>query len=145
MNPTLNLFTCNFSRFQPPMGVPVRISNGFPRFGLKYDLIFKAPTLYPAWSLVKAGLSHEDFSRLYGEALDDIGVEKIAAELGEIARKAGDNRLVLMCFEDLSKGKTCHRRSFARWWKARTGDDVRELGPTGPEGGPRPYSQGTLL
>ena len=47
-----------------------------------------------------------------------------------ITEQSGDHRLVLLCFEDLSKpGEWCHRRIFADWWKDITGDHVRELGP----------------
>lgn len=129
---TLNIFTCDFSHFKPEMGVPIRISNGFPRYNLSYDLPWKAPLLYPNWSLVKAGLPHDDFTRIYGEGLDAVGVDAIAEELNAILAKAGDDRAVVMCFENLAKGKTCHRRSFAKWWEAQTGDPVRELGPVGP-------------
>lgn len=128
----MTLFTLNYARFKPEMGVPVRISNGYPRF-VKYDITYAIKELYPAWALVKAGLPHEEFTRQYQEALDAVGVETIQQRFDEIYQSAGDDRLVLMCYEALDKGKTCHRRSFGRWWEDRTGEVVRELGPTGPE------------
>ena len=65
----------------------------------------------------------------------------VARLLHPITQQAGDHRLVLLCFEDLSKpGEWCHRSIFATWWKEVTGDEVRELGPVADD-----YEQGTLM
>ena len=43
---------------------------------------------------------------------------------------ANNERLVLLCYEDLTKpGLRCHRRLFANWWCENTGDVVPELEP----------------
>ncbi|WIK63333.1 hypothetical protein [Gleimia europaea] len=67
--------------------------------------------------------------------MDRVGVKKFAELFESIAKAEGDYRLVLLCFEDISKpGQWCHRRAFAKWWEQKTGDPVRELGPTLEEG-----------
>jgi hypothetical protein len=44
---------------------------------------------------------------------------------------AGNDHLVLLCFEDVDQpGKSCHRRMLATWWQEHTGDVVPELEPS---------------
>lgn len=126
------LFTVNYSRFQPGMGVPVRSSQGFPRFPLRYELTHSAPETFPPRSLLRADPPREEFRVHYFDSLARYGVERIARTFQTIADTAGDDRLVLLCFEDLAKGKWCHRTLFAEWWTEQTGDPVRELGPKAP-------------
>lgn len=67
---------------------------------------------------------------MYRARLDTAGVAAIRDELRQIARSAGSDRLVLLCFCDLSAPPPagwCHRRMFATWWQERTGDAVPEL------------------
>lgn len=128
------LFTTSYSRFRPGMGEPVQASNGKPRWKLAYDLTYAIREAYPKWSLVKSNLSEEEFTRRYHADLDKVGVDAISSRLRAIAVATGNERLVLLCFEELSKPNNwCHRRMFASWWEAQTGDAVRELGPTGPD------------
>jgi hypothetical protein len=65
----------------------------------------------------------------YREALEAFGADQIRLRLEEIATAAGDSRLVLMCYEDLTlgDGKWCHRTMFAEWWQDITGGVVREI------------------
>jgi hypothetical protein len=42
--------------------------------------------------------------------------------------KHGNNRIVLLCFEDVRKpGESCHRQNFATYWQQMTGNVVPEL------------------
>ncbi|MBC9725051.1 DUF488 family protein [Streptomyces sp. TRM68367] len=136
----LTLFTNRFQAFQPSQGVPVRITLGGVRFKLPYSLTHSVRELAPRRDYLSA--SEPEFTAAYRADLDQLGPERIAALLHQIAGTEGDHRLVLLCFEDLAKpGLWCHRRVFASWWKDRTGDEVRELSPME---GDR-YRQGTLM
>ncbi|MBT2370320.1 DUF488 family protein [Streptomyces sp. ISL-10] len=136
----LTLFTNRFQAFQPPQGVPVRITLGGVRFRLPYSLTHSVRELAPRRDYLSR--PEPEFTTAYRADLDQLGPERIAARLREIAEAEKDHRLVLLCFEDLAKpGLWCHRRVFASWWKDRTGDEVRELSPM--EGDH--YQQGTLM
>ena len=125
----LSLATCSYSQFTPDMGVPVQISNGRPKWALKYTLTEKDTQLYPAWSLVKnKSLSVADFRTAYWAGLDTIGLEVIANGLQTIADRYEGHQLVLMCFE--KRVEDCHRGDFAIWWLHNTGEAVPELGHT---------------
>lgn len=55
-------------------------------------------------------------------------MEAIRALLQRCCDDAGNDRLVLLCFEDVDQpGKSCHRRMLATWWQEHTGDVVPEL------------------
>jgi hypothetical protein len=130
---SFDLFTLNFSKFTPDMGIPVRSSNGAPRWALKYDLTYSVPETFPKWSLVKAKPPFDVFREAYHTGLDQVGIDKLASKFRAIVAATGEPRLVLLCFEDIVKpGEWCHRRMFAEWWEKQTGEIVRELGPTGP-------------
>ncbi|MGV9272294.1 hypothetical protein [Streptomyces griseosporeus] len=136
----LTLFTNRFQAFQPPQGVPVRITLGAPRFKLPYSLTHSVRELAPRRDYLSS--PEPEFTAAYRADLDQVGPERIAARLRQITQAEGDHRLVLLCFEDLAKpGLWCHRRVFAAWWKDATGDDVRELSPTEDDH----YQQGTLM
>lgn len=120
------LFSAQYKKFHQGDGVPVQISNGRPKYSLGYDLIYKAPPLYPAWELVKnRNLPVEKFREAYWAGLDKMGVSFLHEMFQMIAEDAGDNRLVLMCFE--ANKKDCHRGDFGIWWTRNTGELVREL------------------
>jgi hypothetical protein len=129
---TLTLYTNRYQAFRPAMGVPVKITLGHPRFRLPYVLEHRVPELAPARSYFNA--PEAEFERRYYEQLAKHGVPLLAEKLQAVADKAGEDRLVLLCFEDLTKFDdpvlACHRRMFAMWWEQQTGDPVRELGPT---------------
>jgi len=126
-----DLFTLNYKRYDVEMGVAVRTSNGYPRF-VRFPLKHAVPETYPTWPMVKSDMSQEEFGKQYFELLDERGLDVIASRFRAIATAEGDTRLVLMCYEDLEKGQWCHRTFFAEWWTRMTGEEVRELGPTGP-------------
>ncbi|MEW1700700.1 hypothetical protein [Streptomyces sp. NPDC091278] len=124
----LTLFTSRFPGFREAQGVPVRITRGHPRYKLSYTIRHRITELAPREAYFKEPLPV--FTAAYRADLDQTGVERVAGLLNAVASEAGDHRLVLLCFEDLSKpGLWCHRRLFADWWQERTGDVVRELGP----------------
>lgn len=135
----LTMFTNRYQAFQPSQGVPVRITLGAPRFKLPYPLTRAVRELAPRREYFSK--SRGEFSAAYRADLDHVGVVRIAERLRGIAKAEGDHRLVLLCFEDLSKPTLwCHRRIFASWWKDATGDEVRELSPMVDQ-----YEQGTLM
>ena len=107
--------------------VPVGISRGTPRFKLPYRyrlLRLLAPTR-ETFRIEDA----EEFRRSYLGHLEELSVETIAVQLGQIAFEHGGRPLALLCYEDVHAGELCHRRMFANWWKDRTGHEVRELVP----------------
>lgn len=137
--------TCSFPEFQPAMGIPVRISNGYPRYTLRYALALKLPLLYPDRTIL--GWERERFIHHYTAALDQVGVDAIRTEaqrLRDDAQQLRDaaqqlraqahadvgTQLVLLCFEQLTKkpGSWCHRNVFAAWWRQQTGEEIPELG-----------------
>jgi hypothetical protein len=133
MTAKFSLFTLDYKRMTTDLGTAVRTSNGAPRWKLKYPLDHAVREVMPEWALVKAKLPHEEFAAKYVDALTKVGVDVIADRFRAIAAGVDDTRLVLLCFDDLSKpGVTCHRTVFARWWESMTGENVVELGPTGP-------------
>jgi hypothetical protein len=124
---TLSLFTCRYPRFRPAMGLPVRTTAGAPRFALGYELAGHARIISPSWSLLAL---HDEapYRAGYRTQLDQAGPAVIRAELEAIADGHADPRLVLLCFDDLSKPDGwCHRRMFADWWTEVTGEEVPEL------------------
>jgi hypothetical protein len=142
------LATVNYQRFRPEMGVPVQSSNGHPRWPLPYKIEEKAPLTYPPRNIM--ALSREEFRVHYRAHLERAGVEGHSRVFQAIADRHGGQRLVLLCFEDLTKvdpktnlAKWCHRTLFAEWWHDQTGIKPREMGPTGPP--VDPYHQATLL
>lgn len=99
---------------------PVGVTVGVPRFSLPYRY-------HMVKELAPTGLTRVDdeneFTRLYTKRLDAIGVDKIRERLVQAGH---GGPVVLLCFEDTDKD-FCHRTVFARWWKQKTGEDVREL------------------
>ncbi|MEU9188233.1 hypothetical protein AB0D14_27590 [Streptomyces sp. NPDC048484] len=135
----LTLFTNRFQTFQPPQGVPVRITLGAPRFRLPYSLTHSVRELAPRREYLSKPLPQ--FTADYRADLDKLGPVWVAERLRKITEAEGDHRLVLLCFEDLTDPALwCHRRVFASWWKDVTGDEVRELSPMADQ-----YQQGTLM
>lgn len=139
----LDLFTCSYKEFRPAMGVPVRSTVGAPRFPLPYPLAYVAGKVTPHSSMLRRPYS--EYRSLYLAMLDRRGVKAVVDELFAIRDAADDHRLVLLCFDDLSKPDAwCHRTMFAEWWLQNTGDTVRELGSHRDDPGPS-YEQGSLL
>lgn len=103
--------------------VAVRITAGYPRFRLRYELAATVRELAPIWTMF--GLADDEFTRRYRERLETVGVDRIRTILDGIRQSAGADP-VLLCFEDLTKAP-CHRRMFADWWTEQTGEPVLEL------------------
>jgi hypothetical protein len=75
------------------------------------------------------------FEELYRNRLDDLGVGEVRALLTMCVERANNERLVMLCYEDLTKpGLRCHRRLFAAWWLENTGEFVPELEPAVRQG-----------
>jgi hypothetical protein len=122
----VELATSSYRQFRPSMGLPVRITLGKPRFRLGYEyeeIRFLAPT--PRIFRLEG----EKFEREYKHRLDEIGVDRLRRIFEERARRCRTTRLVFLCFEDVLRGEYCHRRHFAAWWEAHTGEVVAELDP----------------
>ncbi|MET8677019.1 hypothetical protein ABZW18_05320 [Streptomyces sp. NPDC004647] len=135
----LTLFTNRYQEYTSAQGVPVRITLGAPRFRLSYQLKHSVRELAPRREYFSRPLP--EFTTAYRADLDELGARWVAERLRQITEAEGDHRLVLLCFEDLSDpAQWCHRRIFAAWWKATTGDTVRELSPMAEQ-----YEQGTLM
>lgn len=125
----MQLFTNRYQRFHPGQGAPVRTTVGAPRYPLPYELAGFAKLLAPSYAMLK--MAEGSYRLIYLERLEAAGVDLISEQLAEIADHAGEDRLVLLCFCDLSVPPPdgwCHRRMFAGWWQEQTGQEVPELG-----------------
>ena len=94
-----------------------------PRWRLPYQLAGTCSVIAPARDMLR--LPEPEFRIRYEQRLDAIGPEEIARQLQAIAGP-DDDRVVLLCFEDLAKG-WCHRTLFGAWWTRTTGQQVTEL------------------
>jgi len=101
-------------------------SIGRPRFPISYELTEEVGPLKP-WGLFGKDLSDDEFGPAYRERLEKVGIDKLQRVFQAISRKCDGRRLVLLCFEDVLAGQSCHRRAFADWWTERTGHLVPEL------------------
>lgn len=99
------------------------ISRGVPRWPLPFR--YRRANLLAPSRETFALQSDEAFEREYLRELDEAGAEKIAAMLARISREEGGGPLVLLCWE--RPGEVCHRRTFAQWFEARSGQEVPEL------------------
>jgi hypothetical protein len=107
----------------------VGITLGYPRFKLRYPLVANLRQLAPTRVMLAIGDACM-FDKMYRSRLDDLGVDEVARLLTDCAERANNERLLLLCFEDLTKpGLRCHRRLFSAWWHKNTGEDVPELEP----------------
>ncbi|WP_030236844.1 hypothetical protein [Streptomyces sp. NRRL S-350] len=129
----LNLATCTYQEYRPPMGLAVRTTVGGARFFTE-PVAGHAQSITPSRDLVDAarnGLPADAYELQYRRMLNATGIDAIRAELEFIARRsgAGDTPLVLLCFDVLSKpGNWCHRNQFSRWYEEVTGEVIPELG-----------------
>lgn len=132
---SLTLATCNYHAFRSDMGIPVRTSNGTPKYWPHNGIL-------PHWSAVTPDypldLPFDRFRDRYQRKLAASGLERLRDDM-ETVYEAGridwpSNRLVLLCFENIAKpGVWCHRTMFREWWQEQTGETVPELGPHDPE------------
>lgn len=116
------LATARYADFDPRWGVPLQTSIGAPKW-------WKRP-LEDARFLAPFGLmdveDRDEFEAGYLKRLDIIGIDQIARRLNVIAENYGRQRLIALCFEDVSR-QWCHRTMLSAWLKEHAGVDVREL------------------
>lgn len=137
--PEITFATCSFYEFRPEMGIPVRSSNGYPRFALKYPLFHALEETFPRRSWMR--LPYREFAPKYYEMCDALGTDFYRREAEQIRFSESHNRrderckdmpVVLLCFERWNDPKKqpefCHRSLFASWWNERTGEPVPEFG-----------------
>ena len=108
----------------PPEFVPVRISVGLPRFWPEARGFPAVDALMPRGRLFKL-TDEQEFTPLYREKLDRIGVDAILEQFAAIYDDYAVP-LVLCCYENLAL-TWCHRRVAAAWIEERTGWEVPEL------------------
>lgn len=123
---TLRLWTGRYQTFNPNYGVPVRTTVGAPRFKLGYELVARSSPIAP-YGLFGKGLEPPQFIEKYVARLEKTGYPGMRTHLETIAHDHGDDRLVLLCYEDVAAGGFCHRRIFADWWTSYSGEAVPEL------------------
>jgi hypothetical protein len=106
--------------------VPVRITRGFPRFRLAYQLGGSIPELAPTRE--EFGINHRrEFTAAYHARLDGLGCDAVRELLKRVSDANDGRDLVLLCFEDVRSGDWCHRLVLAEWLESRCGLDVSEL------------------
>lgn len=105
--------------------VIVGVSRGTPRRapGYRYRVLRSLAPNDRAWNT-----NHqEEFEQAYLDQLEELGAERILADLGRIG--AG-KPVVCLCWERLADpGEWCHRRMLADWLHEQTGLVVPELAP----------------
>jgi len=123
---TAQLATCSFAAYQPRMGTGVRITLGVPwklppgRWHWPY-LAELAPR---PWYFRAAP---EKFDTCYLAQLDKLA-EDIDLKLTWLAQRYPGQTLIALCYERRVRGpQDCHRRLWADWHEARTGQHVPEL------------------
>lgn len=125
----MDLATCSYAQYRPEMGVPVGTSVGkHPKFRDAEQ----ADPLKP-WTTFRkmADAPLEEQLARYQRQLTE-SETKVASALQHLQEKYLGERLVLLCWCDLSRVDTgpmgCHRRWAADWLTAR-GMTVPELAP----------------
>src|SRR5262249_47957732 len=102
-----------------------------PRFKLPYALVTNLLELAPGADMltdVRAGqLSPVEFKTRYESRLDELDVHRLLRQLGCLQADHRADGVVLLCYEDLSTGASCHRRMLAEWMQRRIGIVVPEL------------------
>ncbi len=117
--------------------VGVGIAVGKPKWELPYKCEhLNALAPYGIFKKYKG----EEFKKRYFLKLEELGVNRVRAMLENISRRNGYRDIALLCWENLNKGLTCHRRYFAEWWQEKTGEEIEEL-----EGQNKQYEQCSLF
>jgi hypothetical protein len=107
----------------------VGITRGYPRFKLRYPVVANLRQLAPTREMIRVD-DADVFEEMYRNRLEDLGVGGVRELLTMCAERANNERLAMLCYEDLTKpGQRCHRRLFATWWQESTGEVVPELEP----------------
>jgi hypothetical protein len=107
----------------------VGMTLGYPRWKLGYPVVANLRQLAPTREMIQVDDAHL-FEEMYRSRLDDLGVGGVRDLLTACAERANNERLAILCYEDLTKpGMRCHRRLFSAWWTENTGEVVPELEP----------------
>ena len=107
----------------------VGMTLGYPRWKLRYPVVANLRQLAPTREMIHVG-DASIFEEMYHSRLDDLGVGRVRELLTMCVERANNERLLLLCYEDITKpGLRCHRRLFASWWLENTGEVVPELEP----------------
>ena len=96
--------------------VPVRVSYEAPIIPLGYPLEETAETLLPEFAMLG---EWDHLCRTYRHKLDTLGVRRIGEELSAISDRHDRRPLVLLDYEDLTRGLRNHRIVFSRWFMVR--------------------------
>jgi hypothetical protein len=131
------LFTASWSTLHQAVPVPawaplevlpVRISRDTPAFWPRAQSFPAIEDLMPdRWTL---SMDLDRFSRAYRRKLDEVGIERVQAQLDQLA-DSYDRPLALAGFE--ADPADCHRGpvfGFACWYEGQTGIPVPEWEPT---------------
>lgn len=116
------LATCNFHAYRPEMGKAVSTSVGRPRFFSFPYVNLDAAAPHNLRHIEDLGV----FAPRYLARLEE-HKEEIIQALTDLATDG--EPIVLLCFENLAKGKWCHRTTLGLWLFETTGQVVPELGP----------------
>lgn len=129
----IEVATCSYGEFQGHMGLPIRTSRGEPKW-FAYETV-GWENVYPKYHWLK--MPRADYEPRYLAMLDKIGPDVLRGDLIHIASMYAQlhdgelpPRLVLCCFEKLSKGPSnwCHRTMLAGWLQRNLDMKVVELG-----------------
>lgn len=132
----MQLYTGRYPRDLPEHLAPIRISLGYPRFKLRYELFDSEKLFAPSRSTFGID-DEEEFRYAYRLRLDNREDDALHALriLEQKAEAAGFEGLILLCFEDIRGGKKwCHRRMLAEWLEDKLGVPVPELPEDEPPG-----------
>ncbi|AVO21768.1 hypothetical protein SEA_GODPHATHER_67 [Mycobacterium phage GodPhather] len=138
----IEIATCSYGEFKPEMGVPIRTSVGTPKWFKGNPISWE--NVYPKYHWLH--LPFDEYRRRYMALLADHGVEMLRGDIDHMVRlyqaqhRETPDRLVLLCFEKLSKPDAwCHRTLLAEYLTAELGCGVVELGALpGPTVDPDP-------
>jgi hypothetical protein len=119
------LWTGRYQSWRPGHGRPIRTTVGAPRWWTSPPLI-QCRSVTPYGVFGREFASADEMRSAYVERLDRTA-GRVVAELTGLVRRFPDERLVLLCFDDVRAGVECHRRWFAHWWEARFDVQVPEL------------------
>ena len=126
------IYTSRFSNPELKSGnyTVVGIVRGVPRFRLGYERAGNIIDIAPTKELFSIN-DKEEFTAPYKKHLDDVGVERISAQIQKYVELGKD--VVLCCYEDVRiPGEWCHRLIFAEWWLSKTGEALSELKDDSP-------------
>ncbi|MFC1418713.1 hypothetical protein [Streptacidiphilus cavernicola] len=143
------LATCSFPEYREEMGVPVRISTGFPRY-IRYPLPWKIEGFMPTRPMLSLPKERyeERFSEIWRRELEVSAAE--AWRIHQAVNASPTTPLVLMCFEQLARtdkgrGNWCHRSMLGGYFAA-AGIVVPELGAVpGPPPPPPDFEEVELF